>query len=156
MNGVYAHLLICASAVGALSLSVVTHAEDSEAAVRRVTFCEVAQSPKDFASQRISVSAQYRSDGQHFEFLESDSCSGGKRIIDIGRHGESSSTHAFYSAIDRLCAKANAPLVCNTSADVTVIGVIREVAGAQYIDIDDVSVYTFLPLRGARLNSQNQ
>jgi hypothetical protein len=57
--------------------------------------------------------------------LENLSCGRGKEIIDIGRHGESASVHAFYAEIDHLCIKANAPLVCNTFAEITVTGVIR-------------------------------
>jgi hypothetical protein len=148
--------MICATFIGSLSLPAVTHAKGGEAAVSQVDFCKVAQSPKDFASQRISFSARYRSDGQHFEFLENPSCSGGKQIIDVGRHGEPASVRAFYSEIDRLCAKANAPLVCNTLAEITVTGVIREATGAYYIDVSDVTSYKLFSLHGAPVNSEQR
>jgi hypothetical protein len=156
MKRAFVHFLTCATFIGSLSLPAVTHAKGGEAAVSQVDFCKVAQSPKDFASQRISFSARYRSDGQHFEFLENLSCGRGKQIIDIGRHGESASVHAFYSEIDHLCVKANAPLVCNTFAEITVTGVIREATGVYYIDVNDVTSYKFFSLHGAPVNSEER
>jgi len=84
------------------------------------------------------VRARYVSDGRHEEVLEDLTCSQGRRIIDIGRRGDSESVARFYAERKRICSERGASYLCNTLAEVDVVGTVNVMSGKLVLDIKEV------------------
>jgi hypothetical protein len=114
-------------------------------AVAVVPFCAVAEHPEDYVGQTVRVRAIYRTDNSHFEFLKLPSCGANPGLIDIGKHGPSESVRSFYAETKRICTERRAAIVCNISAEVDVVGLIREWPGDPghvVIDLGEVEEFT--------------
>lgn len=107
------------------------------------SFCEVAQNLQLYRGTTVKLSARYVSDGKHEEVIEDASCNGGRRIIDIGRRSTSESVVKFYAERKRICAERGARYLCNTSADVEVLGKVNLMSGEFVLDLEEVSRYSF-------------
>jgi hypothetical protein len=111
-----------------------------------VTLCDVADHPTDYRGSALNLRARYSSDKGTFEYLELPSCPRGARLIDIGKHGHSVSVAKFYAEIEKICKARRSHFVCNTSADVEVVGTVREWPsdpGHFVFDLEEIEQFKF-------------
>lgn len=107
------------------------------------SFCAIAQNLKNYLGTKVEISARYVSDGKHEEVLEDAACSDGCRIIDIGRRSNFDSVSAFYLERRRICSGRGAIYLCNTSADIEVLGTINLMSGHFVLDVEEVLRHSF-------------
>ncbi|HDS1039288.1 TPA: hypothetical protein QDZ47_002290 [Stenotrophomonas maltophilia] len=106
--------------------------------------CAIEDNPGNYDGKEVVLSAGYRTDNRHFETLHNPNCSGGGRILDIGRHGGSAPVARFYAEQKRLCLKRGASALCNTAAVVEVSGRVRlKPEGGVFFDLEDVRSFRF-------------
>jgi hypothetical protein len=109
----------------------------------KTSFCEIAENLEKYKGVEVELTARYVSDGKHEEALESVSCGSGRRIIDIGRRGGSESVQKFYAARKKICSDRGALYLCNTSADVDMLGTINLMSGELVLDVQEVRRFAF-------------
>lgn len=107
-------------------------------------FCSITQNLADYEGKTVTTSANYESDGAHNEFLRSTSCGGKDGLIDIGHHGSSLSTKAFYAERKMRCEDRKQVFLCTTDASVTVTGTIHVMNGVYVFDIAEVHHAEFM------------
>ena len=105
--------------------------------------CAIAKNPSAYDRDEVVLSARYVTDNRHEEVLRNSRCSDGAQILDIGRHGASSSVARFYTEQKRICLKRNTPGLCNTAANVQVSGRIRLTQDRAVFDLEEVRYFTF-------------
>lgn len=115
----------------------------TETSRKKISLCDVVENFESYDGAEIELSARYVSDGKHEEVLEDLTCSQGRRIIDIGRRGNSESVARFYAARKRICSERGAAYLCNTSAEVDVSGTINVMSGQFVLDIKEVKQFDF-------------
>lgn len=111
---------------------------------RSIALCEVVENLSAYSGTDVELRARYVSDGRHEEVLEDLTCSQGRRIIDIGRRGDSESVKRFYAERKRICSERGASYLCNTSAEVDVVGTINVMSGEFVLDIKEVDNFKFI------------
>jgi hypothetical protein len=111
---------------------------------RSISLCEVVANLDAYNGTDVEVRARYVSDGRHEEVLEDLTCSQGRRIIDIGRRGDSESVARFYAERKRVCSERGASYLCNTLAEVDVVGTISVMSGEFVLDIKEVDKFEFI------------
>lgn len=119
-------------------------AETDVRATEPVPFCAVAEHPENYRGQTLRLRATYSTDNSHYEYLKLTSCANNLGLIDIGKHGQSESVRAFYTETKKVCAAHRALAVCIISADVDVVGLIKEWPGQPghfVIDLDEVNQF---------------
>lgn len=107
-------------------------------------FCAVAEHPENYRGRTVRLRATYNTDSSHYEYLKLPSCARNAGVIDIGKHGQSESVKAFYAETKKICTAHNAPVVCIISAQVDVVGLIREWPGDPghfVIDLDEINQF---------------
>lgn len=109
-----------------------------------ISLCEVVANLDAYNGTDVEVRARYVSDGRHEEVLEDLTCSQGRRIIDIGRRGDSESVARFYAERKRVCSERGASYLCNTVAEVDVVGTINVMSGEFVLDIKEVDKFEFI------------
>lgn len=120
------------------------HVSEVGADGRQPSFCEVAQNLEKYRGTKVELRARYVSDGKHEEVLEDATCSDGRRIIDIGRRGSSEPVARFYAERKKICSERGATYLCNTSADVDVLGVVSLMSGEFVLDVEEIVRYSFI------------
>lgn len=108
------------------------------------SLCEVVANLDTYDGIDVEVRARYVSDGRHEEVLEDLTCSQGGRIIDIGRRGDSESVAKFYTERKRVCSERGASYLCNTLAEVDVLGTINVMSGEFVLDLKEISKFEFI------------
>ena len=113
-------------------------------ATEPVPFCAVAEHPETYRGKRLRLRATYSTDNSHYEYLKLTSCANNLGLIDIGKHGQSESVRAFYAETKKVCTVHQALAVCIISADVDVVGLIKEWPGQLghfVIDLDEINQF---------------
>lgn len=107
------------------------------------SLCKIIENLDAHVGADVELRARYVSDGKHEEILEDRTCKGGRRIIDIGEHGNSASAAKFYAERKKICSERGASYLCNTSAQVDVLGRISRMSGEFVLDINEVREFHF-------------
>lgn len=115
-----------------------THVGATNSSGKCISLCQVVANPDAYNGTDVEVRARYVSDGRHEEVLEDLTCSQGRRIIDIGRRGDSESVARFYAERKRICSERGASYLCNTLAEVDVVGTVNVMSGKLVLDIKEV------------------
>ena len=141
--------VLCTALLGAWSAATQTtlpspHVGAMGASERSITLCEVVANPAAYDGSDVEMRARYVSDGRHEEVLEDPTCRQGRRIIDIGKRGDSESVKSFYAERKRVCSKRGASYLCNTLAEVDVVGTINVMSGEFVLDIKEVDNFKFI------------
>ncbi|WP_313458447.1 hypothetical protein [Stenotrophomonas sp.] len=110
---------------------------------RGISLCQLVADLDAYNGTDVEVRARYVSDGRHEEVLEDSTCSQGRRIIDIGRRGDSESVARFYAERKRICSDRGASYLCNTLAEVDVVGTVNVMSGKFVLDIKEVGTFEF-------------
>lgn len=110
---------------------------------KSISLCQVVANLDAYIATDVEVRARYVSDGRHEEVLEDLTCSQGRRIIDVGRRGDSESVAKFYSERKRICSERGASYICNTLAEVDVVGTVNVMSGEFVLDIKEVDMFEF-------------
>lgn len=136
------------SAVLAVAIAIsgcvsTTGAASPDANGNLVSLCEMSDDFDSYLEMQVEVEAGYVSDGRHEEVLEDVSCAGGRRIIDVGRRAQTASVDAFYTERKRICEERRAAYLCNTRADVRVVGTVGLMAGHYVLNIEEVEEFSF-------------
>ena len=108
-----------------------------------ISLCHVVNNLDAYIGTDVRIRARYVSDGRHEEVLEDPTCSQGRRIIDIGRRGESESVARFYTERKRICSERGASYLCNTLAEVDVVGTVNVMSGELVLDIKEIDKFEF-------------
>ena len=120
------------------------HVSAMVAGGKNISLCEVVEHFEIYNGVDVELRARYVSDGRHEEVLEDLTCSQGRRIIDIGRRGNSQSVAKFYAERKRVCSERGASYLCNISAEVDVSGTINVMSGEFVIDLKEVKHFEFV------------
>lgn len=105
--------------------------------------CELVRHSSEWQGKEVLVKARYVSDGAHEEVLEETQCDTGRKIVDIGRRSNTESVTAFYGERSRRCEARNATRICNTEADVEVVGEVGSMSGELVLHLKEVRSVTF-------------